>query len=64
MILSKFGYFLRVFKLKNKFRHLTTKDKSKQKIISQLSSCLIEKGSGFRKISIETRKNKENSLNQ
>ena len=26
-ILSKFGYFLRVFELKNKFRHLAIKDK-------------------------------------
>ena len=25
--------FFRVFELKNKFRHLTTKDKSKQKIV-------------------------------
>ena len=28
-ILSKFGYFLRMFEIKNKFRHLTTKDKAK-----------------------------------
>ena len=31
MILSKFGYFLRVFELKNKFRHLSMKDKNQQK---------------------------------
>ena len=52
-ILSKFGYFLRVFELKNKFRHLTTKDKSKQKIIRQLSSI---KYSGFTIILIENQK--------
>ena len=46
-ILSKFGFFLRVVEIKNKFRHLTTKDKSQQKIVRELSSCLIEKYSGF-----------------
>ena len=46
-----------MFELKNKFRHLTTKDKSKQKIVRQLSSCLIEKFSGFTIISIENQKN-------
>ena len=55
-ILSKFGYFLRLFELKNKFRHLTMKDKTKQKIVRQLSSCLIEKYSGFTIISIEYQK--------
>ena len=40
-ILSKFGYFLRVFELKNKCCHLTMKDKTKQKIVRQLSSSLI-----------------------
>ena len=55
-ILSKFGYFFRVFKLKNKFRHLTTKDKSQQKIVRQLSSCLTEKYSSFTIISIENQK--------
>ena len=28
IILSKFGYFLRVLELKNKFRHLSMKDKN------------------------------------
>ena len=45
-----------MFELKNKFRHLATEDKSKQKIIRQLSSCLIEKFSGFTVISIENQK--------
>ena len=48
-ILSKFG-------LKSKFRHLTVKDKTKQKIVRQLSSCLIEKHSSFTIFSIEYRK--------
>ena len=55
-ILSKFGYFLRVFELKNKSRHLAMKDKTKQKIVRQLSSCLIEKYSSFTIISIEYQK--------
>ena len=55
-ILSKHNYFLRVFELKNKFRRFTMKDKSKQKIVRQLSSCLIEKYSGFTVISIEFQK--------
>ena len=43
MILAKFGYFLRVFELKNKYRQLTIKKSDQQKIVWQLSSCLIEK---------------------
>ena len=46
IILSKHNYFLS-FELKNKFRRFTMKDKSKQKIVRQLSSCLIEKYSGL-----------------
>ena len=61
-ILSKFGYFLRVFELKNKFRHLTMKDKTKQKILRQLSSCLIERYSGFTIISIKYQKKQRKLL--
>ena len=43
MILAKFGYFLRVFELKNKYRQLTIKKSDQQKIVRWLSSCLIEK---------------------
>ena len=52
-ILSKYNYFLRGFELKNKYCRFSVKDKSKQKIVRQLSSCLIEKYSGFRVITIE-----------
>ena len=52
-ILSKHNYFLRVFELKNKFRQFLMKDKSKQKIVRQLSNCLIEKYSGFTVVSVE-----------
>ena len=41
---------------KNRFRQFSIKDKSKQKIVRQLSSCLIEKYSGFTVISIEHQK--------
>ena len=43
MILAKFGNFLRVFELKNKYRQLTIKKSDQQKIVRQLSSCLIGK---------------------
>ena len=51
--LPKFGYFLRVFELTKKFRQMAMKDKTKPKIVRQLSSCFIEKCSGFTIISIE-----------
>ena len=56
-VLSRYNYFLGVFELKNKYRRFSMKDKSKKKIVRQLSSCLIEKYSGFRLISIEHEKN-------
>ena len=46
-ILSKHDYFLKVFELKNKFRHLSMKEPKKQNIVRQLSSCLMEKYNGF-----------------
>ena len=55
-ILSKFGYFLRIFELKNKYRRLAVKNKDEQNLIRQLSSCLIEKYSGFTQISLEYQK--------
>lgn len=56
ILLSKFGYFLRVFELKNKFHHLTVKNGDEKKIVRQLSSCLIEKCNGFTIISVEYQK--------
>ena len=55
-ILFKYGYFLRIFELKNKYRRLAVKDKSEQKIVRQLPSSLTEKYSGFTQISIEYEK--------
>ena len=43
LILVKFGYFLRVYELKKKYRYLTMKKPDEQKVARQLSSCLIEK---------------------
>ena len=51
--LSKYNHFLRVFELKNQFRHLTRKDPKKQNIVRQISSCLIENCNGFQSISTE-----------
>ena len=53
MILAKFGFFLRVYELKKKYRHLFMKKPDQQKIVKQLSSCLIEKYNGFTVIRIE-----------
>ena len=63
-ILSKYGYFLQIFELKNKYRRLAVKNRNKQKIVRQLSSCLIEKCSGFTQISLKYKKRKESFLNQ
>ena len=56
MILAKFGYFLRIYELKKKYRHLFMKKPDQQKIVKQLSSCLIEKYNGFTVICIEYEK--------
>ena len=56
MILAKFGFFLRVYELKKKYRHLFMKKPDQQKIIKQLSSCLIEKYNGFTVIRIKYEK--------
>ena len=59
--LSKYGYFLRVFELKNKFRQLFMKEPKKQNIFRQISSCINEKYNGFQSISIEfARKERKN----
>ena len=63
-ILSKYGYFLQIFELKNKYRRLAVKNRNKQKIVRQLSSCLIEKCSDFTQISLKYKKSKESFLNQ
>ena len=56
MILAKFGFFLRVYELKKKYRHLFMKKPDQQKSVKQLSSCLIEKYNGFTVICIKYEK--------
>ena len=46
LILSNFSYFLRVFELNKKFRHLVGKNREEQKTVRQLSSCLMQKFNG------------------
>ena len=53
MLLAKHGYFLRVFELKNKFRHLALKNPKTQNIVRELPSCINKKYNGFHVISIE-----------
>ena len=58
---SKYGYFLRVFELKNKFRQLFMKEPKKQNAIKQISSCINEKYNGFQSVSVEfARKERKN----
>ena len=54
--MSKYGYFLRIFELKNKYRRLTLKSKEEQNLVRQLSSCLVEKYSGFTQICLKYKK--------
>ena len=56
MILAKFGYFLPIYELKKKYRYLFMKKLDQQKMVKQLSSCLIEKYNGFTVIRIEHEK--------
>ena len=51
--LSYFIYFLRVFKLKNKFRQMIIKELKKTNFVRQLSSCIIEIYNGYQTISTE-----------
>ena len=62
MILAKFGYFLRVYELKKKYRHLFMKKSDQQKMVKQLSSCLIEKYNSFTVIRIEHEKKKRKNF--
>ena len=53
MTLAKYDYFLRMFELKSKFRHLALKNSKKQNIVRQLSSCINKKYNSFQVVSIE-----------
>ena len=52
-LLSDFNYFLKVFKLENKFRQMIIRELKKTNFIRQLSSCINEKYNGYQTISIE-----------
>ena len=52
-ILVSSSYFLRVYELKKKFRHLSLKNPKKQTIVQQLSICVFEKVNRFNIFSIE-----------
>ena len=54
-ILSKEG-FLRVYKLKIKFRELRIKSSKQENILRQLSSCVHEKFNGFHKVCVDNNK--------
>ena len=61
MILS---YFLSVYELKKKYRRLFMKKSDQQKIVKELSSCLIGKYNGFAVILIEYKKKKRKNFKQ
>ena len=46
-ILAAYGYFLRIFELKEKFHHLIIKNFKKLNIVRQLSTCITEQYNGF-----------------
>ena len=52
-ILVDSSYFLRVYKFRKIFRHLSLKNPKKQTVVRQLSSCIHEKFNGFNIISNE-----------
>ena len=45
--LAEFGYFLRVYEQKNKYRQLLIKKPEKQNQTKQLAACIIQKFNGF-----------------
>ena len=50
---TEYGYLLRIFELKKKFRTVMKKDSKKQEMKKNVSSCIIEKFRGFDIVSIE-----------
>ena len=52
-ILMRYGYFLRVFELRSKFREIRLKTVSENKVLRELSSCTKIKFDGFEIVSVE-----------
>ena len=46
-LLNKYGLFLRVCQLKDKFHYLIKQDSKKKMVLRELLSCIIEKFNGF-----------------
>ena len=51
--LNKYGLFLRVYELKDKFRYLIKQDSEKKTVLRELSSCINEKFNIFNIVRIE-----------
>ena len=52
-LLNKYGLFLRVYDLKEKFRYLIKQDSEKKTILGELSSCIVEKFNEFNIVHVE-----------
>ena len=49
----KNNYFLRVFELEDKFRHVIKQNTQKKNVIRELSACITERFNGFNIVRIE-----------
>ena len=63
-LLSDFNYFLKVFKLENKFRQMIIRELKKTNFVRKLSSCINEKYNGYQTISIEYARKERKNLNK
>ena len=52
-LLNKYGFFLRVYVLKDKFRYLIKQDSEKKIVLRELASCIVEKFNGFDVVRVE-----------
>ena len=52
-LLIKYGLFLRIYELKDKFRYLIKQDSENKTVLRDLSSCVIEKLNDFNIIRVE-----------
>ena len=52
-MLNRYGLFLRVYELKDKFCYLIKQDSEKKTVFRELSSCIVEKFNGFNIVRVE-----------
>ena len=52
-LLNKYGFFLRVYVLKDKFRYLIKQDSEKKIVLRKSASCIVEKFNGFDVVRVE-----------